>query len=354
MTTTDLNIEDPAALEAYLVAARHCAVSQIAEHQPLAGGVSGRTVRVAFSDGREWVIKQALPKLRVQSDWFSDPRRIHREALGMKTLAALAPAGAVPELVFDDPQWHVIGMQAVRRPHDNWKSLLLAGAIEQDHVRQFAVLLGVVHRESRRRYATLAGEFADRSFFESLRLEPYYEFSAAQEPATAEFYRQLLADTRATRSALVHGDYSPKNVLVRGGRLTLLDHEVIHWGDPAFDVGFALTHLLSKAHHLPKWRCELLDAARFWWSVYRGASTPVENEQLASDDFPSQTTLAPDSACARHTLGCLLARVVGRSPLEYLAPPERARQRAVVAQFMADPPADPPELIDRFAKAIES
>jgi aminoglycoside phosphotransferase (APT) family kinase protein len=87
--------------------------------------------------------------------------------------------------------------------------------------------------------------FADRSFFESLRIEPYYRYAASRAPDADPFLRTLVEDTRREVHTLVHGDYSPKNVLVREGRLVLLDHEVAHFGDPAFDVGFSTTHLLS-------------------------------------------------------------------------------------------------------------
>src|SRR5262249_34295871 len=156
----------------------------------------------------------------------------------------------VPALVFEDRTHHVLAMTAVPRPHDNWKTLLLAGQINPEQVCQFGRLLGTIHRRSYERRAELERVFDDRSFFESLRVEPYYQYSAAQCPAAAVFLANLIAATRKRRLALVHGDYSPKNILVHASRLVLLDHEVIHFGDPAFDVGFALTHLLSKAHHV--------------------------------------------------------------------------------------------------------
>ena len=43
--------------------------------------------------------------------------------------------------------------------------------------------------------------------------------------------------------------------------VSLLDHEVAHFGDPAFDLGFSLTHLLSKALHLEAYRPLFLAAA---------------------------------------------------------------------------------------------
>src|SRR5690606_30332492 len=99
--------------------------------------------------------------------------------------------------------------------------------------------------------------------------------------------------------------------LVHGGHLVLLDFEVIHFGDPAFDVGFALTHYLSKAHHLPGHRKRFFDAARLFWRIYMDG---VGEVAWRGDH---------EAACAAHTLGCMLARVRGRSPLEYLTADQR-------------------------------
>jgi 5-methylthioribose kinase len=65
----------------------------------LAGGVSNRTVLVErTASGEGWVVKQALPKLRVATEWLSDPERIHQEALGLRWLSELAPPGAITPL----------------------------------------------------------------------------------------------------------------------------------------------------------------------------------------------------------------------------------------------------------------
>jgi tRNA A-37 threonylcarbamoyl transferase component Bud32 len=343
-----LDIENRPALQKYLWSNFSPAAEfEIREFEVLAGGVSSRTVRVLLAGGQEWVLKQALAKLRVQADWFSDPRRVHREALGMKVLGELTPPGSVPKLVFDDERHHVLAMEAVPRPHENWKTMLLAGRIEDIHFWNFGTLLGTIHLHSWQRRRELEIEFADRAFFESLRLEPYYEYAASQELRAAEFFRNLLVDTRAERSALVHGDFSPKNVLIRHTRLVLLDHEVIHWGDPAFDVGFALTHLLSKALHLSQERPQLAHCANIFAKQYESTFyVPMLAERVVDLRFLQR--------CVRHTLGCLLARVVGRSPLEYLAPAERTRQREAVVRLIQDLPRDVPELIERFIREIEA
>lgn len=336
----ELNIEDRDCLTSYLTRTGRIGEGEPASFAVLPGGVSSRTVRIELRSGAAWVLKQALPKLRVAVDWFSDPARVHREALGLCWLARLAPPGSVPALLFEDQEQHVVAMAAVPQPHENWKTMLLAGQLERDHVRQFGCLLGTIHRESHRHRAELEDVFADRSFFESLRVEPYYQYSASQVPAVAPFLEELIARTRNRRLALVHGDYSPKNVLVHAGRLVLLDHEVIHWGDPAFDVGFALTHLLSKANHLPDRRGDFTAAARGFFQTYRA--------ELG--DLPWAAAI--ETFTVRHTLCCLLARVVGRSPLEYLDATERQRQRDMVLELMTDPPDRVGDLVDAFCARL--
>ena len=302
----------------------------------LAGGVSNRTVLVRRRNGEAWVLKQALPKLRVQVDWFSDPARNEREATGMRWLEMLAPPGAIPRLVFEDREHHLLAMEAIPEPHANWKTILLDGCVEDERIRQFADLLGAIHARAIERERELAEVFADRQYFESLRLEPYYGYTATRVPRAADFLGRLISETRRIRRTLVHGDYSPKNILLRGPRMVLLDHEVIHWGDPAFDLGFSLTHLLSKAHYLPERRGEFGEAARLYWHVYAACVHAV----------PWRDDLEP--MVVRHTLGCLLARVAGRSPLEYLDHDHRARQRDAVLRVMQREPVTVDDLTHEF------
>ncbi len=306
----------------------------------LHGGVSNRTVLVERAIGEAWVLKQALAKLRVKVEWFSDVRRIHREALGLKYLEQLAPRGTTSPLVFEDESHHLLAMRAVPQPHVNWKHVLLAGDVHTRHVVQFGELLATVHRRSAEQRDELANIFEDRTFFETLRIEPYYQYAATQALESASFIARLVDETRARRFCIVHGDYSPKNILVHADRLILIDHEVIHWGDPAFDLGFSLTHLLSKAHHLPPFRASFTAAALIYWQTYVASLGEV----------PWAADL--ERMAVHHTLGCLLARVVGRSPLEYLDEEQRSRQRRVVIHLMQHPPDDIAGLIDAFVKGL--
>jgi len=328
-----LDIEQPDQLLAYLRATNRIAPDEIPKIEILPGGVSNRTVLVERASGESWVLKQALAKLRVKVDWFSDPARVHREALGLKWLEKLAPPGTITPLVFEDQENHLLAMQAVPRPHENWKTMMLRGDVRTEHVEQFATILATIHLHADA--AAVAIPFDDRSFFESLRLEPYYGYAAQQVPEARKFLEKLIIDTRGFRWTLVHGDYSPKNILIHNGRLVLLDHEVIHWGDGAFDVGFALAHLLSKGHHLESGIPFTKAAISFFvnYDMFRGVKEgDAGNERMV----------------IRHTLGCLLARAAGRSPMEYLDEPQRDRQRRIVTDLMKSPPNKLSELVSNF------
>lgn len=336
-----MDIEKSGDLRAYLLRMGKLEPDETFDMQVLSGGVSNRTVLLKRPDGQNWVLKQALEKLRVKADWFSNPERIHREAAGMRYLHRVA-SDNFTELIFEDENEHILAMEAVAEPHENWKVMLLKGDVKLEHVRQFAKLLATIHQEAFLAKEEIRDIFSDRSYFENLRLEPYYLYSAEQVPEASGFLKQLVKATRQRLFTLVHGDYSPKNILVYNDKIILLDHEVIHFGDPAFDVGFGLTHFLSKAHHLKRERRAFTDAALLFWNVYQeGVKT-----------LPFYADL--DSYAVKHTLACLLARVRGRSPLEYLTQAEQTTQKFVVCSLMRQEPTTLPDLISAFVEGAKN
>jgi 5-methylthioribose kinase len=335
-----IDIEDFSQLIAYLRDNGRIGTTEVPGIRKLGGGVSNKTLLLTHSGGGSWVIKQALPKLRVPSDWFSDPVRIQVEANGLRYLPQVTPKESTVALLFEDTAENLLVMEAVPEPHQNWKDRLLAGEVDPQYFGQFAKLLGSIHRESFRCRHELAPVFADKQFFKTLRLEPYYEHSAAVAQPAAVFLAELMAWTLSRSDTLVHGDFSPKNVLVQNKRLILLDHEVLHFGDPAFDIGFSLTHFLSKALHLPVKRQALLEAAQFYWRVYRAEV----------GDMPWVAHL--DFRAAQHTLASLLARVCGRSPLEYLNKEERLIQRNAVMEMIEEGTSTVEQVITGFGEKI--
>lgn len=327
-----MNIAETEVLTAYLRQKDHISAGETITVQELSGGVSCLTLLIRRTAGPDFVIKQARTKLKVKEDWFSDPKRIHIEAAGMTALQEILPPGSVPKLLFEDEKLHLLGMEAVPQPHDNWKKLLLQGKLNIEHVEQFARNLAAIHRVSLQNVRYL-NRFINRYFFITLRLEPYYTFVAEQLPEAAPFLQQLIKDTLAVQLTLVHGDYSPKNILIHQNRLILLDHEVMHFGDGAFDIGFSMTHLLSKARHLPVFRTDFRQAALHYWSIYqKHLILPSGWEERA----------------IRHTIACMLARVRGKSPLEYLSEDEKNTQTRRCLELIQNNPTKMMQLIEAF------
>lgn len=335
-----VDIESASVLIPYLREHRLIEIDETPVIEILRGGVSGRTVLVEPLSKPAFVMKQALAKLRVAVDWYSDPGRIHREALALRSLEKITPPSTITPLLFEDMDAHIIAMEAVPRGHSNWKTMLLREGPVREDVLTFAQILATIHSHSNADSESFREMFGDRTWFESLRLEPYYEYSVEQVPEAGLFLKELLEETRDTQVALVHGDYSPKNVLIHGDRFVLLDHEVAHFGDPAFDVGFSLTHLLSKGHHCGDMRSRFLESATLYASTYL--------ELVKACSFHQGL----EGRACRHTLACLLARVAGRSPLEYLTETERRNQRKVVLALITRRPSSLVQLIDLFEEEL--
>src|SRR4030095_4272887 len=165
--TVEVNMENRSQLVRYLQATGRVDRAISLTVTVLPGGVSNRTVLVEQAQGPAWVLKQALPKLRVADDWFCSPARIEREGLGLQWLEKLTP-GSVPRFVFEDRPHHLLDMTAVPQPHANWKTMLLGGNIQPELFRQFGQLLGRIHRPNPEHHQTLQRLFSDRSFFRDL------------------------------------------------------------------------------------------------------------------------------------------------------------------------------------------
>ncbi len=273
----------------------------------LGGGVSNRVVRVD-ADDRSFVLKQPLPNLAVEDDWPADVSRVHNEAAAARAYADVIDAAGlddvrVPAVLAEDDDAHVVVFSCAPDGAVMWKRELLDGRVDPDVARSLGRLLGTVH-ERASRDEELRERFADPTPFDQLRVDPYHRTTAERHPEVAGEIRAEAERVLAADRTLVHGDYSPKNVLVdRGsGVRWILDFEVAHWGDPAFDTAFMLNHLFIKSVHVDGRRDACIDAARGFWSAYCEASGwDVERETV------------------RELAVLMLARVDGKSPVEYLA-----------------------------------
>ncbi len=175
--------------------------------------------------------------------------------------------------------------------------------------------------------------FGDQTVFEQLRIDPYYRFTASRRPEAAEYIHRLIGRSSLRRDCLVHGDWSPKNLLVHENSLWVIDWEVVHYGDPSFDVGFLLSHLLLKSIAMPQYRAQLAGLAGAFLDGL-AARLPAECGWIVP-------------AALEHLPALLLARVEGKSPAEYLDAGMRKRAAALAVDLMTRPPASLEEVFQR-------
>jgi 5-methylthioribose kinase len=324
----------------FLRAAGRVAADEPVVVRELAGGVSNVVLLVTLpARGEQFVLKQARGRLRVKEDWRCSIERIWREVevlrvcgdvLQAKPVSKARFVPRVPEFLWEDRENYCYAMTAAPEEHRTWKEMLLEGR-STDSLFIAATcgrLLGRLHAGTWRN-AKLATQLGDRSFFDQLRLDPYYRHAAKVHSDLARPLLSLVESVLDNRLCLVHGDFSPKNLLISCGQALLIDFEVGHFGDPAFDLGFFLTHLIAKAVRArEQCRKYLLLVGVFWHFYCRELQTVTSSSEL--DDLQQRMML--------NLAGCLLARADGKSPLEYLTDVERNVVRTLGREWLVDPP----------------
>ncbi|MEK9754591.1 MAG: aminoglycoside phosphotransferase family protein [Rhodospirillaceae bacterium] len=320
-TAPDRDLFDPFLARAGLLAA-----GETARYEALAGGVSSDIWRVDIG-ARRYCIKRALAKLKVKDDWFAPISRNATEVAWLETAAAIAP-GAAPEVLAHDPDAGMFAMAFVPlETAKPWKEVLRQGIADPAFAARVGAVLAWLHGRSAA-MPDLAERFATDQAFHAIRLEPYLEATARRHPEHAERLAELVAVTAATRIALVHGDVSPKNILVGPDGPIFLDAECAWWGDPAFDLAFCLNHFLLKCLWVPPSRAGYLACFR--------AMTDSYAENLEAD------WAAPVLVRAAGLLpGLFLARIDGKSPVEYLTrDADKDLVRAAAGAMLKTPPSD--------------
>jgi len=281
----------------------------------LGGGVSNIVVRVDFTDPSDsLVIKQSLPRLRVEQEWLADRARIHREAAALRYLEDALPQSALPRVIHENTERFLFVMTAAPEQARTWKDDLLSGRIDTQVATDVGRLLAEMHQHS----AVVGGaippelqEFADQRCFVQLRIDPYHRATALAHTDLSDDIEAEAQAMLGRRLCLVHGDYSPKNVMVSGAAVDptvfLLDFEVVHLGNPVFDLAFMLNHLTLKAIHQPNLASQFNEASTAFWSAYCADAPTFAN-------YPIQL----QRETIRQMGALLLARIDGKSPAEYI------------------------------------
>lgn len=313
--------------------------------ETLSGGVSNVVMRVTVAHGDDFVVKQSRAQLRTQAAWFSQPERIWRERDVLVALQDCTPPGLVPKLLFEDRDNFVIAMEAIPREHVVWKTCLLNEEVDPAIGHQLGDVLATIHVRTAKD-TRLMDSLGDRTIFDELRLDPFYRYVAERHLELRPALESLIQETLATQVCLVLADFSPKNILIISEhtdsnsiskscltpRIALVDFETGHVGDPAFDLGFFLSHLLLKTIRCAARPDNYFELVRAFWSAYR---TTLTN----ADFVPDVMQLAIyERRIVPHLAACMRARVDGKSTVDYLTNEAQSFIRETTTAWLLSPP----------------
>lgn len=301
---------------------------------PLTGGVASDIARIDLPEG-PICVKFALPKLKVAADWFAPVHRNRAEYQWLAAAAEVAPS-AVPRLLGRSAALNGFAMEFLQGDQVYlWKAALLAGTPPRGEAALVADVLGRIHARSTEPDFD-ATPFQNRDDFNAIRLEPYLRHTALRHPDLAAGLQSLADRLYGSSIALVHGDISPKNILIRDGAPVILDAECATMGDPVFDVAFCLNHLVLKSIHLPAMATSYLAEVLDFWRHYARHVTWEDPAALET----RLMTLLP---------ALMLARVDGKSPVEYLDATAQSQVRNLARGLITTPAADLSSFMDRVA-----
>jgi 5-methylthioribose kinase len=304
--------------------------------EALSGGVSNAVFRVETPD-RLFVLKQSRPQLRTRDAWFSDLDRVFREQEVMRMLHPLLPV-VVPAVLFADPENYAFAMSHAPPDARVWKEQLLAGEVDLGLGERVGRVLGRMH-EATARNPALVEPFRDVTVFVQLRVDPFYCRVQERCPEVAAALAALIERMASTREALCHGDYSPKNILVHGRGFLLVDYETACYGDPTMDLGFFLSHLTLKAIRRHAERERYFELTRAFWRGYAAEARWRPLAELVERGIG-------------HFAACLLARIDGTSPVDYLPEPKRDLVRRIACGLLLDPSRQWEEALGRVEEEI--
>ena len=280
---------DDANLPHYLRGLGLLEAGELAQVEPAGDGNINWVRRVRAGD-RSFVVKQARPHLERFPEYQAPTTRIVCEARYLEVARPLDRDAVCPGVVRFDEAARVLVLEDLGAA-PRLDAVLASGGDVRGVAQRIARFLGAVHTATADD-ASLAARFENDAM---RRLHGDHIFALPFQPnefplpaavraraeaiwrdgrvaaIAAEAYERYLDP----HGALVHGDVQAGNVLVAARGAVLLDAEIAHIGDPAFDLGMLFAHLWLPA--VARGAANDADAAiHAAWRAYASAMADVD------------------------------------------------------------------------------
>ena len=326
-----LNMSDPDVLREYLLDKGIVNAGEEFTARYCGGGVSC-TVCFVTAGSRNLIIKQGLQQLKVKETWLCDPNRMDAEQEANRIYHEIMPDCA-PDVYGYDGENYIYWREAVPDSWRMWKADLLAGKLDFGAAEKVINALLAVHNACATR-EEVKKRFENKDIFYYLRVSPYIEFTLGKYPELRGFAQPLISKLMDSSITLVHGDFSPKNIMTDGDRVSILDYEVAHYGHPAFDLAFFCNHFVLKAVKNRKWAASYLNMLEYMMDIYFAGVTCMDTGEL-------------ESVYVRLLSILMIARVDGKSPAEYITLESDKTLIRGCARAMID------EKVERYGDAVK-
>jgi len=269
---------------------------------------------------REFCVKRALAKLTVKEDWFAPVNRSNFEAEYFKTCKNINKL-AFPKILGHDKKKYILAMNWYNKDqYKLWKSSLLKKYIETKDGKRVAEILVKKHAHFFNKKA-IKDKFSNDKTFHAIRIEPYILFTSNSYPQYKKLFDKNIDNLSKNKKTLIHGDFSPKNILIGKDSPVILDAETACWGDPVFDLAFCNNHIILKSILNFEIKDKYISLSKCFLDTYISFLN-WENKDEFIERFLSLVPIF------------ILARLDGKSPVEYFQKGHIERSRGLAKKLI--------------------
>ena len=276
---------------------------KIIKYRKLAGGVSSEVYHVK-TDKNDYCIKRSLKKLLVKKEWIVDTNRIKFEYYWLNHCRKILNKNIPKTYEFNNKKKYIVMEYLNNSKYKTLKELYFKKIINQNTTRLISKHLFKIHSKSNN-YKTKKLFQGNSNNFNDLRLDPYFNEVGRVYPKYKKYIKILNKDYLINSKTLVHGDFSPKNILIGKNKIVYLDAECCNFGDPVFDLVFFSNHLLIKSIFIKDKSKEFIKSYITFYKEYL-KNFNAKNYKLYINRIIKMTPIM------------MLARIDGKSPVEYI------------------------------------